>query len=252
MYYTITCYWKTQLTKLRLLKSSSLFTVNIDNIKKKAAQDVSLTYVCELCQRKENNQIEVKFFQLPLVIKDVLGPLHKVQESLTFQELWIKYGNKAQTARKNDEAQKRDLSISDVVESVWKPAYKEWSRLVADVKDGTLTLASVDKFFECYKQQKEDLMQEVIRIFNLGESQTPSNTSELKATAEKRVSQIQQYQELHQYASAAATIWEFKEAMEFSGDFSVIEDLRNQVGIVIITFSLLSLVKCKLQCTLLK
>ena len=219
--------------KLTFIENVFIHTVNIVHAKKKAGQDVSLTRICDLCVRKEDKRIEVKFFKLPPVIKDVLSPLHKVQESLTFQELWKKYGNKAQTARKNDEAQNRDLSISNVVDSVWKPAYNEWSQLVASVKDGTLTLSSVDKLFESYQYRKEELMREVLRIFTLGESQTASNTSQLKAIAAKRVSQIQQYQELHQYASAADTIWEFKEAMEFSGDFSVIEDLRNQVGIVL-------------------
>lgn len=192
-----------------------------------------MIHIRDLCQRKDDKEIEVKFFEFPAVIKDVLSPLHKVQESLIFQDLWKKYGNKAQTTRQNNEAKKRELSVSNVVDSVWKPAYNEWSQLVTGVIDGTLTLGNVDKFFESYKHKKEVLMQEVMRILKLSESETTSDTSQLKATAVNRVSQIQQYQELHQYASAAATILEFKEAMGFSGDFSVIEALRSQVGILI-------------------
>ena len=169
------------------------------------------------------------------MIADVLPALEKVQESLVFQDLWAQYGKKAQTARKNDEAQKRELSISNVVESVWKPAYETWNQLVASVMDGSLTLGDVDKFFGGYKKRKGDLMRELVCIFNLkqGQGQTTSDTSQLKAMAEKRAGQIQQYQKLHQYASAADTIWEFKEAMGFSGDFKVIEDLRSQVSIYI-------------------
>ena len=188
-----------------------------------------------MCERRSDGQIEVKFFELPQVIADVLPALEKVQESLVFQDLWAQYGKKAQTARKNDEAQKRELSISNVVESVWKPAYETWNQLVASVMDGSLTLGDVDKFFGGYKKRKGDLMRELVCIFNLkqGQGQTTSDTSQLKAMAEKRAGQIQQYQKLHQYASAADTIWEFKEAMGFSGDFKVIEDLRSQVSIYI-------------------
>lgn len=120
-----------------------------------------MTHIRDLCQRKDDKEIEVKFFEFPAVIKDVLSPLHKLQESLIFQDPWKKYGNKAQTTRKNDEAKKRDLSISNVVDSVWKPAYNEWSQLVTGVIDGTLTLGNVDKFFDSYKHKKEVLMQEV-------------------------------------------------------------------------------------------
>ena len=212
-----------------------LSTVNIASITAKARQDVSFHQIRQLCERRSDGEIEVKFFELPPVIADILPALDKVQESLTFQDLWAQYGKKAQTARKNDEAQKRYLSISNVVESVWKPAYEAWNQLVASVLDGSLNLGDVDKFFGGYKNRKGDLLRELACIFNLKQDQgeTAGDTSQLKAIAEKRAGQIQRYQKLHQYASAADTIWEFKEAMGFSGDFKVVEDLRNQVSMLI-------------------
>ena len=106
---------------------SSFSTVNITHLKAKAHEDVSLYEIRSLCERQGDNHVEVKFFELPSVIEDVLAPLYKVQESLTFHDLWTQYGKKAQKARKNDEAQQSVLSISNVVESVWKPAYEAWS-----------------------------------------------------------------------------------------------------------------------------
>ena len=201
-------------------------------MKLKASQDVSLFQMCDLCERKSENEIEVKFFEVLPVVKDILSPLHEVKDSSTFQELWVQYGKKAQTTRKNDEAQKQDLSISNVVDNVWKPAYEAWSQLVACAWNGTLTLGNVVKFFESYKVRKKELVQELFCIFKLDQSQTSSDTIQLKAIAEKRAAQIQLYQQLGQYASAADTIWEFKEAMSFTGDFTIVEDLRNQVSIV--------------------
>ena len=204
--------------------------VNIIGIKTKVHQDVSSHQIRHLCERKADNQIQVAFFEMPSLLEDVLSPLHEVQQSSTFQELWIQYGKKAQTGRKNDEAQKRELSISTVVDSVWKPAYEAWNQLVTSVMDGSLTLGDADKFFNSYKNRKPELVREFVCIFNLGQSQKSSHARQLKAIAEKRAAQIEQYQQLHQYANAADTIWEFKEAMRFSGDFEVIEDLRNQVS----------------------
>ena len=94
--------------------------------------------------------------------------------------------------------------------------------------DGSLTLGEVDKFFGGYKNQREDLVRELLCIINLGHNQ-PVSHGKLKEIACKRAAQIQQYQQLHHYANAADTIWEFKDAMGFSGDFTVVEDLRNQV-----------------------
>ena len=170
----------------------------------------------------------MKFFELPQLVKEILLPLHKVQESSTFQKLWVQCGKKAQSARANDESKKRDLSILNVVENVWKPAYEAWTQLVADALDGSLTLTGVDKFFEGYKNRREELVKELRRIFVLG--QDSGDTSQLKKIAEKRVTQIHRYQQLDQYFTAAETIWDFKESMGFTGDFKVIEDVRNQVS----------------------
>ena len=204
-----------------------LSVVDIADIKRRSQQDVSLCQIRNLCERKDDKPVEIKFFQLPLAIRDVLPTLEKVQESSTFQDLWIKYGKKAQTARKNDEARKQHLSILDVVNFVWMPASKDWNQYVASLVDGTITLVHVDKLFDSYKNRKRELEQELLCIFR----QTVPNASgkQLKTTVGERVAQIQRYQELHQYASAADTIWEFKEAMGFTGDFKVIADLRNQV-----------------------
>ena len=205
-----------------------MYTVNVSDIKFKASKDVSTCNICDLCERIGEKQIEVKFFELPQLVKNILLPLHKVQESSTFQKLWVQFGKKAQTARANDESKKRDLSILNVVENVWKPAYEAWSELVASTLDGSLTLRGVNKFFEGYKNRREELVKELRRIFFLG--QDSGDTSQLKKIAEKRVTQIHRYQQLDQYFTAAETIWDFKQSMGFTGDFKVIEDVRNQVS----------------------
>ena len=170
--------------------------------------------------------------------KEVISPLHHVQESSTFQDLWTQYGKKAQSARRNDETKRPHLSISEVVENIWKPAFQDWNQHAASAMDGTISLGNVDKLFGSYKNRKKELERELLCIFQLSQTQPASGAKKLQTTATERVKQIQRYQQLDQFASAANTIWEFKEAMGFTGDFKVIEDLRNQVSRF--TFSTLS------------
>ena len=208
-------------------------TVNIASIKEKSRQDVSFCEIRHLCERKERKdekEIEVTFFKLPSVAKEVISSLHEVQESSTFQELWTQYGKKAQAARKNDETKKPQLSISEVVENIWKPAFQDWNQHAASTMDGTISLGNVDKLFGSYKNRKKELERELLCMFKLSQTQPVSRANKLQTTATERVIQIQRYQQLDQYGSAADTIWEFKEAMGFTGDFKVIEDLRNQVA----------------------
>ena len=192
-------------------------------------EDVSRYQIRDLCKHKDDKQIEVTFFKLPSVAKEVISPLHQVQISSTFQDLWTQYGKKAQTARKNDETKKPHLSISEVVENIWKPAFQDWNQHAASTMDGTISLGNVEKLFGSYKNEKEELQRELLCMFEVSQTQPASRTKKLETAAE-RVTQIQQYQKLGQHASVAGKIWEFKEAMGFTGDFKVIEDLRNQVS----------------------
>ncbi|XP_022803330.1 E3 ubiquitin-protein ligase rnf213-alpha-like isoform X2 [Stylophora pistillata] len=202
--------------------------VNVDNIKKKATRDVTFHELRQLCKRKYNKEIQVKFLKMPLVIKEVLTPLHNVQESSTFQDLWTQYGKKAQTVRKNCEKETPHLSVSAVVEHVWKPAFSEWSKHVNGVVDGTMTLGDVDRVFTSFKTEEKRLENELTRMFQLSQTQTVARSEEFRGIIGERMTQIQRYQQLCQYFNAAKTIWQFKEAMGFSGDFTVIQDLRNQ------------------------
>jgi len=205
-------------------------TVNIAITKDKSLQDVSCYPISDLCERKGEKKIEVTFFKLPSVAKEVISPLHHVKKSSTFQDLWTQYGKKAQAARKNDETKKPHLSISEVVENIWKPAFQDWNQHAASSMDGTISLGNVDKLFGTYKNRKKELERELLCMFELSQIQPASRAKKLQTTATERVNQIQRYQQLGQYASAADTIWDFKEAMGFTGDFKVIEDLRNQVS----------------------
>ena len=204
------------------------FAVNVTAIKKNVEKDVSFYEIGNLCQRNGDNSDEIKFFELPPGIGEVLYPLHEVQQSLTFQELWTKYGKRAQTQRMNDDAQQKDLSIFKVLESVWKPAYEAWKQIAVSTLDGSIYLGDVDKYFSDYKDKEKDLETELFCILKVDRSHSNTN-NQLKAIAKKRAEQMQLYQQIHQYASAAETIWEFKEAMGFRGDFKIVEDLRNQV-----------------------
>ena len=205
-------------------------TVDLGNLRSRAQLDVTSYQIRDLWKRLDDNKIEITLFQLTPAAEEVLPILGKVQESLTFQGLWKKHGLKAQTVRKNDEGQKRHLSLSEVVENVWKPAFKCWTKHVSGVKDGTISLRDVDKLFDGYKNREKELEVELSYIFEVNTGQTTKKAKELKKTVRERVAQIQRYHQLHQYSSSADTIWEFKEAMGFTGNFKVVEELRNQVS----------------------
>ena len=94
----------------------------------------------------------------------------------------------------------------------------------------TISLGDVDKLFDGYKNREKELEVELSYMFEVNTGQTTKKAKELKKTVRERVAQIQRYHQLYQYSSSADTIWKFKEAMGFTGNFKVVEELRNQVS----------------------
>ena len=195
--------------------------VKVTAIKKNMEIDVSFYEVGNLCQRNDGNSV----FDLPHVSSEVLYSLHEVQQSSTFQKLWTQHGKRAQKTRMNDEAQQKDLSILKVLEFVWKPAYEAWKQIAVSTLDGSINLGDVDKFFGGYKDRNQDLERELFCIFNFDRSHSITS-DQLKAIAKKRAEQMQLYQQIHHLANAAETVWEFKQRMGFSGDFTIVEDIK--------------------------
>lgn len=163
-------------------------------------------------------------------MKEMVSKLYFLQESKIFQELWRHYGIEVQKARESATTQMACIKLSDVQEQVWKPAFKYWGAFVEEVAKGTVKLKDVDKNYRKFWSREEELEREIHTLFKFRQN-CNSEEKVRPATVRERVTQIQRYKQLHQCTTAANAIWEFKEAMGFSGDFNVIKDIRCQVSI---------------------
>ena len=56
-----------------------------------------------------------------------------------------------------------------------------------------------------------------------------AGTRSREAKIKQRLDQLEQYHKLHRCISAARTILEFKNFVGLTGDFGVVEELKNQV-----------------------
>lgn len=207
--------------------------MNLEKLSDKSVQDASRMFIRDLVRSTiADGKVfpEVTFFGLSPRAKEMISSLSRLRDSMLLRQLWIDNGGKAVGTIAERETQKMSLSVEDVVELIWTPTNVELKSLRERFLSGTISFGEVDKLFK--NNQKYDDLANEIRLFSSREG-IPIQTTEVLIN--KRIEQIQQYHTLHHCIEAAKVIQNFRTSLSLQGDFKLVEDLRNQVCLNLIS-----------------
>lgn len=215
---------KKYMTRERIIMSF-YFSASFDfgSLETKANFDISDTALVDLCRRlpqtdqAQDGEIDVVFFgKLSTSFRSMLSELVVASKSVIFHAFWSKYCKIAYRGKKGG------FTLEEVQNNVWKPAIDKLEHLAKEAKDGSVNLKSIDKNFKKIK----DLEKELKIIFEV----IDVDKTTLDQTVVERVSQIQLYNSLQSGMQAVETVWQFKESLHLTGDFSIIDELHDQVS----------------------
>lgn len=157
------------------------------------------------------------------MFSSVLQRILSAHKSKTFQTIWEDKCKEVLRKKKaENEMLKGELTLDDVLNKVWPSSIEKWTHLSQTVYDGSIHLKDVERNFRQIDSEK-DLKEELNGMF--GETVGGA----VDDIASRRVDQIARYRSLQMHIGAAETVWKFKEALGLSGDFTVVEEIRNQV-----------------------
>lgn len=139
-----------------------------------------------------------------------------------FHEMWQDHMKKAATAVKRRE--RSELTIEDIKTAIWNPAFDESIHLLTSLRDKSIKLAEVDRYFSRIEDRKMQLMQ-----LHTGVQRACSTKVTSTEWINDAIYCMEQYWSLLNLASAAETVITLKEKLRLTGDFSLIETLANQV-----------------------
>ena len=140
--------------------------------------------------------------------------------STTFNSIW---SSTMTCARRSN----RDMTVSDVGPRVWEPTFAQCRQILEELNSASITLASVDKNFEQYRMQTDNLKHEIY-ILSKGVSeclQVPSKS----AWISNIVNWIQQYWSLCDHREAANSFLRLRDALNLTGDFKDVERISEEV-----------------------
>lgn len=132
---------------------------------------------------------------------------------------------------------KDDLTIQDIVDEIWRPAFEECEVTILEgLRNESIELQAVDSYFKCY-DNVEVIESHLHRLFNgveLCHGRDPPQTCPHWICI--AVQRIHDYWTLSDYAAAAETILDLKDKLKLTGDFHVITTIAEKVNIDIVWF----------------
>ncbi|KAK2835330.1 hypothetical protein Q5P01_015814 [Channa striata] len=168
--------------------------------------------------------VEVTFFNLDDVTRQMASELHAIIDSSIFKTCWT---NKVEELSKNQldandteqlTANEEIYTLNMVYNKIFQSCYSRYKGLYDSLKTGKLLLEEVDSIFEVYKGKYGDLRKDL-------EIMCRVNPSDNAKWLPERIHQIQQYHELHLAMESANIVMDIRSILCPDGDFSDLEKL---------------------------
>ena len=200
----------------------------LDEAKDELDADYTSREIKTLCTHRGN--IQVTCFKaasclLPFAWK--FNAMTSVVNSGIFNTIWS-------TTMKHAYRSNPSMSISDVQEEAWVPAFQQCQDILEQLRCLSMTLADVDRHLNHY-QKEGQLMVQLKRLYK-GVSECLHQVHEDK-WIELTVRRIEEYWKLRGYYKAANTFLKLRDSMELTeGDFTAVEKISREVSLFKIKF----------------
>ena len=190
----------------------------------KSKEDVSIIAIRDLTQEiKSNDEPVVVYFGLSSSTRSMIQSHYNVKNSQLFQKFWKDKGKKTLKLLIEQDPSQVPLTFETLHRLVWIPAYESLTSLRDNFVSGKISLRETDKHFMSFQGHYDELNLELGRIH------PPNEINSVQNSLTERVKQLEQYHKLHHYVNAAEIILKFKDSVGLTGDFALVEDIKNQV-----------------------
>ena len=173
-------------------------------------------------------------FKVEAEVEEMLRPFSIMSDEnkpSIFMELWEKSKQKY-LLECEQEKSTPSLTLPQVTTRIWKPVYNECKQILQELSSLTMPLKKLKEY--PFPEEKEELEQHLRNLCQVVDScmsiegKEPTGEEWVRGT----VNRMLKYRTLCKYANAAETLLKLKETLNLSGDFSLVETLSQQVGMI--------------------
>ena len=183
------------------------------------SDDISSQSISSLCKLSEG-QIIIPCFQNAAPLFPILPKFTNLHPSTTFQRFW--------NAR-IEELRNEQLEFEDVAELILEFVFQKCLKYHQSLKDRTITLAMVDELLDQYCDTNTNMETE---FHSLEKGickclEVETNLSWIGPCIQR----MKEYRSLRQHADTANAILKLQETLNLTGNFTIIEQLAEQVSL---------------------
>ena len=207
----------------------SSYVSGLADLKRQLEANYDSCPINTLCTADGSSRFIYHCFQPAKPLEPIRMPfdfMQRLHQNDLFHRVWSNATRKA--ARRRD-----DLTIQDIVDEIWRPAFKECEgTILGGMRDGSIKLQAVDSYFRCYTNI-EAIEGHLHRLYNgveLCYGRAPSQTC--PPWIHIAVHRVYEYWTLSDYAAAAKKILELKDKLKLTGDFQAVATIAEKVKMI--------------------
>ncbi|XP_042525946.1 E3 ubiquitin-protein ligase RNF213 [Dipodomys spectabilis] len=155
-------------------------------------------------------------YHLQPEVQEMVAQIDLLKDSHVFHTLWDTASEQLNSL--DQESEKPMVLLTLVQEHLYSPCYQRLTKLYRDLKSADITFQEIRDIFKDFVGKYDDLTAD-LKVMCTVEPEASQDW------IPERVEQIKEYHSLHQAASAARVIWQVRENLELTGDFSVLSTL---------------------------
>lgn len=188
----------------------------MDELKKSLSDDISSKSISSLCKQSEG-QIIIPCFRNAAPLFPIVPKFTNLHPSTTFQRFW--------NAR-IEELRNEQLEFDDVAERIWEFVFQKCREYTQSLKERTITLAMVDELLD----RTDTNVETEFNSLEKGICKCLETETDLSWIG-PCIQRMKEYRSLRQHADTANAIIKLKETLNLTGNFTVIEQLAEQVSL---------------------
>lgn len=171
---------------------------------------------------------QVLWYNVCMNVLKMSNEMHKLQHSNLILPHWVREAASLASARQPCTSPV-PVTLTQIYEIIWQPLITEFSQLGVSMANASITFKELDEvLMESGDQGDGKRMKKELSLMSEILCESASFKPE-ENWVEQRLTQIQEYRQVHEAAAAASAMLKIAEKMKLSGNFAEIETLSQLV-----------------------
>ena len=183
-------------------------------LREKSEENVRELSIRDVCVKRSGG-FAVIFFDLDDKYLDMVSRIAEIKGSKIFAKLWHEYSEKSQN---------KEVTM-EIIFQIWLRICEKLKEINEQFVNGDMLLKDIDEYLNLFQTNYSKLEDE-FKLLSTFLSHSRRHLDEAKRNLTARIEQVKKYRKISDARQAGRAILQLKETLNLTGDFSVVEKIK--------------------------